>query len=110
MAGDEEDTKTTQAQIGEQLLAILKDSYGTSAGKTKVLMSDDAVVVFMDDLELQRSEEFSDLRGSRRHGHGDSVPISDCDRIDVQRRRREDYWAARDQLRQPDETGPQLLS
>jgi uncharacterized protein YbcI len=58
MAGDEEGTETVQAQIGEQLLAILKDSYGTSAERFQVLMSDDAVVVFMDDLELQRSEEF----------------------------------------------------
>ena len=54
----EQTESQVQEAIAEELLRIHEDSYGKSAGSVEVLFSDDAVVVFMDDLELQRSEEF----------------------------------------------------
>lgn len=54
----EETRRAVQDQIAEELLRIHEDSYGKSADSVEVLLSDDAVVVFMDGLELQRAEEF----------------------------------------------------
>lgn len=47
-----------ETSIAEELLRIHEESYGASAATAKALVGDDAVVVFLDDLELQRSEEF----------------------------------------------------
>jgi uncharacterized protein YbcI len=54
----EQRERQVQEAIADELLRIHEESYGKSAGRVQVLLSDDAVVVFMDDLELQRSEEF----------------------------------------------------
>jgi uncharacterized protein YbcI len=61
-------TETLQRALGEELTRILEDSYGTTAGSTRVVLDDDAVIVFMDDLELQRLEEFL-----IEHGEADIV-------------------------------------
>lgn len=45
-------------QVGRELLAIHKDSYGYGAGKVSVEFLEDTVIVFLDELELQRSEDF----------------------------------------------------
>lgn len=57
-----------EADIARELLAIHEDTYGASAEAVKVLLSEDAVVVIFDGLELQRSEEFL-----IESGRGDSV-------------------------------------
>ena len=54
----EETGRAVEDQIAKELLRIHEDSYGKSAETVEVLISDDAVVVFMDGLELQRAEEF----------------------------------------------------
>jgi uncharacterized protein YbcI len=45
-------------QLGGELLRIHEEAYGRSAGAVSVKLVDDCVVVFLDELELQRSEEF----------------------------------------------------
>lgn len=55
---DEPDLRMKADQIAEQLVAVMTDSYGTSAGSTEVLVSENTIVVFFDDLELHKSEEF----------------------------------------------------
>ena len=47
-----------EVAMAMELLAILRDSYGTSAGSAKAYINEDSVVVFFDDLQLQRSEEY----------------------------------------------------
>ena len=47
-----------EASIAADLLRIHEESYGASAARAQALMGDDAVVVFLDDVELQHSEEF----------------------------------------------------
>jgi len=47
-----------ESALAEELLAIHIDSYGKGAGRTTVHLLDDAVICFLDDLELQRSEHF----------------------------------------------------
>ena len=47
-----------QDALATELLRIHRDSYGTGAGVATAYFTDDAVIVFLDDLELQRSEEF----------------------------------------------------
>jgi uncharacterized protein YbcI len=47
-----------EEDLGRELLRIHEDSYGKGASEVKVLADEDAIVVFMDGLELQRSEEF----------------------------------------------------
>jgi uncharacterized protein YbcI len=44
--------------IAADLLRIHRDSYGTGAGRAKAFATEDTVVVILDDLELQRSEQF----------------------------------------------------
>ena len=44
--------------IAADLLRIHRDSYGTGAGSVRAYINDDSVLVILDDLELQRSEEF----------------------------------------------------
>lgn len=44
--------------LADELLAIHVDNYGKGAGSVKALISEDLIVVMLDDLELQRSEEF----------------------------------------------------
>src|SRR4051794_23188458 len=63
MADPEEADRWTSAQGAEaelaaELLRLLEESYGTAAGEVKVIFAEDALIVFFDDLELQRSEEF----------------------------------------------------
>jgi uncharacterized protein YbcI len=45
-------------QLGDALLGVHLASYGRTATSARVLISDDAIVVFLDGLELQPSEEF----------------------------------------------------
>jgi len=45
-------------QLGEELLEIHLQTYGHGAGKVTVNFLDNSVVVFLDEIELQRSEEF----------------------------------------------------
>jgi hypothetical protein len=47
-----------EVAIATELLRILEDSYGTGAGFAKAYVHDENVVVFFDDLKLQRSEEY----------------------------------------------------
>ena len=44
--------------LGEELLHIHEDSYGKGAAEVTVHQVDDAILVFLDGLELQRAEEF----------------------------------------------------
>jgi uncharacterized protein YbcI len=57
------DARTAEWELGAELVRLMKESYGTTAGEFQVLLSEDAVVVFLDDLELQRSEKFLIERG-----------------------------------------------
>lgn len=52
------DTITLERELGDELLRIHEGCYGKSAGSTKVLIDDDTIVVFHDDLELQLNEQF----------------------------------------------------
>lgn len=65
---DYPDTTQVQDALAEEILQIHEDSYGKGAAEVTVLVNDNAIVVFLDDLELQRNEEF--LMNS---GQGDSV-------------------------------------
>lgn len=56
--GAERTSTRVELDIAQQLLRIHEESYGASAATAQALVGDDAVVVFLDDLELQRSEEF----------------------------------------------------
>lgn len=51
------DAEAIASELGEELLKIHVDSYGVGAASTKVLVDDDAIVVFFDGLELQQSEK-----------------------------------------------------
>jgi uncharacterized protein YbcI len=50
--------RTTAQAVGDDLARIHLESYGTGSESTKTIISDDAVVVFMDGLELMANEEF----------------------------------------------------
>lgn len=52
------DDAVAEASIAQELLRIHEESYGASAARAQALLGEDSVVVFLDDLELQRSEEF----------------------------------------------------
>jgi uncharacterized protein YbcI len=58
MPEDPGPVQDVEVAIATELLAILRDSYGTGAGSAKAYLNDDSVVVFFDDLQLQRSEEY----------------------------------------------------
>ena len=58
MPEDPGPVQDVQVAIATELLAILRDSYGTGAGAAKAYVNEDSVVVFFDDLQLQRSEEY----------------------------------------------------
>jgi uncharacterized protein YbcI len=45
-------------ELGRELLAIHRESYGTTADSARVYLLGDDVVVFLDGLQLQRNEEF----------------------------------------------------
>lgn len=62
------DAEAIENELGEELLKIHVDSYGVGAASTKVLVDGDAVVVFLDGLELQQSEMLL-IQG----GYADSV-------------------------------------
>lgn len=57
MADERSGTQVSQA-LGQELLQIHRESYGAGAESAKVLLSDDAVVVFLDGLELLPNEQF----------------------------------------------------
>jgi uncharacterized protein YbcI len=50
--------RTLAESIGNELLRVHQETYGRGAGAARTLIADDAVVVFLDDLELQPNEEF----------------------------------------------------
>jgi uncharacterized protein YbcI len=54
------DNLETQAerQIGEELLALHRAAYGKGAGKVRVHILDDLVILILDELELMPNEEF----------------------------------------------------
>jgi uncharacterized protein YbcI len=54
--------------IASELLAIHRESYGKGARDVRAHLLDDAVLVFLDDIEFQHSEEF--LIGA---GEGEAV-------------------------------------
>jgi uncharacterized protein YbcI/anti-sigma regulatory factor (Ser/Thr protein kinase) len=45
-----------EQEIAEEVMRLQLESFGTGAGGAEVLISEDAVVVFLDELELQRHE------------------------------------------------------
>jgi uncharacterized protein YbcI len=55
-----------QEQLGDALLEVHLTSYGKTAKRARVLISDDAIIVFLDGLELQPSEEFLVDEGQAR--------------------------------------------
>ena len=57
MAEGHKGTELEQS-LGAELLRIHEDSYGRGASAVKIHEVDDAVVVFLDGLKLQRTEEF----------------------------------------------------
>jgi uncharacterized protein YbcI len=63
-----EDSLQVQSTISEELLQIHQASYGRGAGRARTYVLDDAVVCFMDDLELLPNEEFL-----IDNGHADAV-------------------------------------
>jgi uncharacterized protein YbcI len=62
------DDEAIESELAEELLRLLHESYGTGAGSVHAVFSEEAVVVFFDDLELQKSEQFL-----VDQGHGESV-------------------------------------
>jgi uncharacterized protein YbcI len=68
MPGEPDMHRTVEASLAEELVRIHVDSYGKGAGRTTVHIIDDAVICFLDQLELQRTEEFM-----INAGHGDAV-------------------------------------
>jgi len=52
-----------EQEIAREILAIHLDSYGRGAERVRVHVLDDFVVVFLDGLELQPSEEFLIAQG-----------------------------------------------
>jgi len=51
-------TQEIEAKLARELMAIHRDSYGKGAAEVGILVAEDAIVVFFDDLELQPNEEF----------------------------------------------------
>jgi uncharacterized protein YbcI len=58
MSDDHAPVQDVEVAIATELLRILEESYGSGAGSARAHIHDDSVVVFIDDLKLQRSEEF----------------------------------------------------
>lgn len=58
MSSPEREPSATEDAVAQELLRIHQESYGVGAGEARALIGEDAVVVFLDHLELQRSEEF----------------------------------------------------
>jgi uncharacterized protein YbcI len=58
MSDDRGPVQDVEVAIATELLRILEESYGSGAGSARAHIHDDSVVVFIDDLKLQRSEEF----------------------------------------------------
>jgi len=58
MSDESGPVQDAEVAIAMELHAILHDSYGVGAGSTKAYINEDSVVVFFDDLHLQRSEEY----------------------------------------------------
>ena len=57
-----------ERQIGEELLRLHSEAYGKGAGKVRVHIMDDLVILVLDELELMPNEEF--MIGE---GEGDAV-------------------------------------
>ena len=51
-------TDSITQELARELLAVHEESYGKSAKNVRVHVLDDDVIVFLDDIELQRNEEF----------------------------------------------------
>ncbi|HEV7562301.1 MAG TPA: Na-translocating system protein MpsC family protein [Solirubrobacterales bacterium] len=58
MRARDSDTATLERELSDELLRIHERCYGKGAGSTRVLIGDDAIVVFLDDLKLQPNEQF----------------------------------------------------
>jgi uncharacterized protein YbcI len=63
-----DDPHTAAQELGDEMMRIHIEAYGKGAERAQVLMSEDAVIVFLDGIELQPSEEFL-----IESGHGDGV-------------------------------------
>lgn len=57
-AAPERTLAQVEHEIAEELLRLHSESYGTGAATVEVLISESAVVVFLDDLELQPNEGY----------------------------------------------------
>ena len=68
MPNEPDTDRAVEAALAEDLLRIHTDSYGKGAARATVQMIDDAVICFLDELELQRNEEFM-----INAGHADAV-------------------------------------
>jgi uncharacterized protein YbcI len=66
MSDDQGPVQDVEVAIATEILGILEDSYGTGAGAARAHVHDDSVVVFLDDLKLQRSEEYLISAGEAR--------------------------------------------
>jgi uncharacterized protein YbcI len=55
---DEFDSKQVESVLAQEILRLHEESYGKTAEEAKVLGDEHTIVVILDGLELQRSEEF----------------------------------------------------
>jgi len=58
MAKPESTPQDVERALADELLRIHLETYGKGAGSAKALVSDDIIVVMLDDLELLANEEF----------------------------------------------------
>ncbi len=58
MPEPESTQEAVERAIADDLLRIHLETYGKGAGSAKALMSEDVIVVMLDDLELLNNEEF----------------------------------------------------
>jgi uncharacterized protein YbcI len=65
---DREEVQAAEEQIGTEILRIHQDNYGEGAGRVRVNVLEDTVLVLLDELELTESE-----RTLIDAGRGDAV-------------------------------------
>jgi uncharacterized protein YbcI len=58
MSDEHRPVQDVEVAIATELIRLPEDSYGAGTGSARAHLHDDAVVVFLDDLKLQRSEEY----------------------------------------------------
>jgi uncharacterized protein YbcI len=55
---DEFDIKENEGALAEEMLRLHEEAYGKGASEARILSDENTIVVILDGLELQRSEEF----------------------------------------------------